>query len=160
MYSPGVLDGWAFGIVIVIGGQFIGWNEGLEAGFGSFFIGTFLVGIAFFNLVLCLAEISSALPFPGLSLCLSISLSPHLHSSLQVLVSVSLALLSDTILDSSLAPSSLLSTSYTSSPLFSFSVNTSLNSPTSLPHLNLCGGSFSSSSPSHTLFPLTPSSGK
>jgi hypothetical protein len=60
-----VIDGWAFGIVIVIGGQFIGWNEGLEAGYGSFLIGTLSVGIAFFGLVLCLAEIGSALPFPG-----------------------------------------------------------------------------------------------
>lgn len=65
MAGVSVLDGWAFGIVIVIGGQFIGWNEGLEAGYGSFLICTICIGVAFFCLVLCLAEISSALPFPG-----------------------------------------------------------------------------------------------
>lgn len=65
MREPGMIDGWAYGIVIVIGGQFIGWNEGLESGYGSFFISTLLVGIAFFFLILCIGEISSALPFPG-----------------------------------------------------------------------------------------------
>jgi amino acid transporter len=56
----------SFGIVIVIGGQYVGWNVGLDAGFGSFLIATVLMGAAFLCLVLCLCEISSALPFPGL----------------------------------------------------------------------------------------------
>ena len=76
--EPGMIDGWGFGIVIVIGGQFIGWNEGLQSGFGSFFVSTLLLGVAFFFLVLCLAEISSALPFPGQQILLLLSFSPLL----------------------------------------------------------------------------------
>ncbi len=52
-------------IVIVIGGQYFGWNYGLTCGFGGFAMSTLLVGIAFICLMLCLAEIASALPFSG-----------------------------------------------------------------------------------------------
>jgi amino acid transporter len=59
-------DVWALGITIVIGGQFFSWNEGLTAGFGSFAVAMFLLGLAYICLVLCNAELSSALPFAGM----------------------------------------------------------------------------------------------
>jgi amino acid transporter len=62
----GTLDVWAFGIVVVIGGQYIGWNEGLYAGVGSFALTTGLVAVAFLFLVMCQAEVMSSLPFPGI----------------------------------------------------------------------------------------------
>lgn len=58
-------DMWALGISIVIGGQYFAWNAGLKAGFGSLFIATVLVATAYASLVLCIAELSSALPFAG-----------------------------------------------------------------------------------------------
>jgi amino acid transporter len=61
----GVFDIWALGITIVIGGQYFSWNAGLQAGFGSYAIATFLMGTAYICLCLCTAEISSALPFAG-----------------------------------------------------------------------------------------------
>ena len=59
------VDLWALGITITIGGQFITWNEGLSAGFGSFLICTCLVGFAYCCMIICVAELSSALPFAG-----------------------------------------------------------------------------------------------
>ena len=56
---------WSLGISIVIGGQFVGWNEALKAGFGSALIGTVLIGTAYCCLICCMAEISSAIPFGG-----------------------------------------------------------------------------------------------
>lgn len=58
-------DMWALGITIVIGGQYFAWNAGLSAGFGSFAIATGLIAIAYGCLILCIAELSSALPFAG-----------------------------------------------------------------------------------------------
>jgi ethanolamine permease len=60
-----VFDIWALGITIVIGGQYFSWNAGLSAGFGSYFISTFLMGSAYICLCYCNAEITSALPFAG-----------------------------------------------------------------------------------------------
>ena len=60
-----VVDIWALGITIVIGGQYFNWNEGLSAGFGSYAICTLLIGIAYICLCLCTSELSSALPFAG-----------------------------------------------------------------------------------------------
>ncbi len=57
---------WSLGISIVIGGQFVGWNEALKAGFGSALIGTGLIGTAYCCLICCMAEISSAIPFGGI----------------------------------------------------------------------------------------------
>jgi amino acid transporter len=53
------------GVALAIGGQFYAWNVGLTAGVGSFFISVWLVGTAYLCLVLCLAEMSSAVPFSG-----------------------------------------------------------------------------------------------
>jgi len=58
-------DVWALGITVVIGGQYFSWNAGLTAGFGSYLIGTFLIGSAYFSLCLCASELTSALPFAG-----------------------------------------------------------------------------------------------
>jgi len=63
---------WALGISIALGGQYIGWNKALSAGFGSALIATFLIASAYWCLVLSVAELSSAIPFGGI--CLAISL--------------------------------------------------------------------------------------
>ena len=59
------VDMWCLGITIVIGGEYFGWNESLQAGFGSTLIATFLMATAYICLVFCIAELSSALPFAG-----------------------------------------------------------------------------------------------
>ena len=61
----GVFDIWALGITVVIGGQYFSWNAGLSAGFGSYFISTVLMGLAYICLCFSNAEITSALPFAG-----------------------------------------------------------------------------------------------
>ena len=58
-------DLWALGLTTAIGGHYFAWNAGLAAGFGSFLIALFLVFSAYFTVVLCIAELSSALPFAG-----------------------------------------------------------------------------------------------
>ena len=60
-----VYDMWALGITIVIGGQYFAWNAALSGGFGSFFVATGLIAIAYLCLSLCIAELSSGLPFAG-----------------------------------------------------------------------------------------------
>jgi len=45
------------------------WNLGLEAGFGSFLIGTFFNAVGYLVLILCQAEMTSALPFAGKKAC-------------------------------------------------------------------------------------------
>jgi hypothetical protein len=60
-------DMWALGVSIVIGGQYFAWNEGLHAGFGSLLIATVIIASGYICLVLCIAELSSALPFAGMS---------------------------------------------------------------------------------------------
>ncbi|OQR82580.1 Amino Acid-Polyamine-Organocation (APC) Family [Achlya hypogyna] len=64
-YAPTTTDIWALGITIVIGGQYFSWNAGLVAGFYSYLGSTILMGVAYCCMVLCLAEVSSALPFAG-----------------------------------------------------------------------------------------------
>jgi ethanolamine permease len=56
---------WALGITIVIGGQYFAWNAALVAGFGSFIIATALIATGYLCLSLCIAELSSGLPFAG-----------------------------------------------------------------------------------------------
>lgn len=58
-------DLWALGLTTAIGGHYFAWNAGLSAGFGSFFIALFLMATAYLCVVLCIAELSSALPFAG-----------------------------------------------------------------------------------------------
>jgi amino acid transporter len=52
-------------MALTIGGQFYAWNVGLKAGVGSFVIAMLLVGTAYLCLDLCIAEMSSAVPFAG-----------------------------------------------------------------------------------------------
>ena len=58
-------DMWALGLTTAIGGHYFSWNEGLVIGFGGFFVVFFLISTAYLSLVLCMAELSSALPFAG-----------------------------------------------------------------------------------------------
>ena len=53
------------GVTTVIGGQLYGWNAGFSSGFGSYFIGQVMVGLAYIVLLSCLAEMSGTLAFPG-----------------------------------------------------------------------------------------------
>jgi amino acid transporter len=58
-------DLWSVGITCVLGGQLIGWNSTLQGGFGTFAIGQMLMSFAYICLILCLAEIASAISFSG-----------------------------------------------------------------------------------------------
>ncbi|OQR95565.1 Amino Acid-Polyamine-Organocation (APC) Family [Thraustotheca clavata] len=64
-YTLTVLDIWALGITIVIGGQYFSWNAGLSAGIASYAIGIALVGSAYICLILSMAEMTSTLAFSG-----------------------------------------------------------------------------------------------
>eukprot|EP01031_Cornospumella_fuschlensis_P041457 gene41457-50584_t len=59
------LDLFFLGITIVIGGQYFSWNEGLQFGFIPYTISVALMSIAYFTLVLSLAEMTSTMPFSG-----------------------------------------------------------------------------------------------
>lgn len=61
------MDMVALGLTTAIGGHYFAWNAGLSIGFGGFIIALFLIASAYYNLVLCIAELSSALPFAGKS---------------------------------------------------------------------------------------------
>ena len=77
-----IIDGWLglkpyhatkwdmimLGVTTVIGGIYYGWTTGLENGFGGYAIGQFLMGLAYICLVLCFAEMTSAMPLRGLLL--------------------------------------------------------------------------------------------
>ncbi|KAI8901369.1 hypothetical protein BC833DRAFT_617651 [Globomyces pollinis-pini] len=54
-----------FGIGMVISGEFAAWNVGLSYGWGSLAVSTIIVNIYFWCLLLCVGELSSALPFSG-----------------------------------------------------------------------------------------------
>lgn len=58
-------DLWALGFAAAAGGHFYFWNVPYLAGFGHFIIAYFLVASAYGTLALCMAELSSALPFAG-----------------------------------------------------------------------------------------------
>jgi len=53
------------GISTVVGGQFVAWNVGLQAGFYEFVMATAMIGIAYCCLTYCIAEMTSVLPFSG-----------------------------------------------------------------------------------------------
>ncbi|KAF0714753.1 Aste57867_3706 [Aphanomyces stellatus] len=59
------VDVWAFGFVIVVGGQFYSWNSGLVAGTVSYGISIVAMGLAYLCMIWSSAEVSSALPFAG-----------------------------------------------------------------------------------------------
>ena len=57
---------WTFGICIVIGGDFFGWNYGLaEGGFWGMFIATILIAILYVCLMYSVSKLSSAFPHAG-----------------------------------------------------------------------------------------------
>jgi ethanolamine permease len=57
---------WALGVGAVISGNFYGWQFGLTAGgFGGMLIATLIVAVLYICLVLCIAELSTALPHAG-----------------------------------------------------------------------------------------------
>jgi hypothetical protein len=58
-------DLWTLGISTALGGHFYYWNKCYIAGFGNFVIAYFLIASAYGMLSLCMAELSSALPFAG-----------------------------------------------------------------------------------------------
>lgn len=58
-------DVFLFGMTIVIGGQNYSWNIAYTAGFWITFLCAFVTGIGYLCLCLCMAEMTSALPFSG-----------------------------------------------------------------------------------------------
>lgn len=66
-------DMLALGISTTIGGHYFIWNVALLAGFGHFIVAYFIVASGYGMLALCMAELSSALPFAGNHLFCSIS---------------------------------------------------------------------------------------
>ncbi len=57
---------WALGVGAVISGDFFGWQFGLTAGgFGGLLVATFFIAIMYVCMVLCIAEMSTALPHAG-----------------------------------------------------------------------------------------------
>lgn len=52
-------------ITIVLGGHLVGWNNALKGGFTDCAFGLFITSALYINLTLCLAEMSSMLPFSG-----------------------------------------------------------------------------------------------
>lgn len=57
---------WAMGVGAVISGDYFGWNFGLDAGgFGGLLIATVFIAIMYVCMVLCIAEMSTALPHAG-----------------------------------------------------------------------------------------------
>jgi ethanolamine permease len=64
--SAGWVMLWALGVAAVISGDFFGWNYGLATGgFGGLLIATVFMAIMYVCMVLCIAELSTALPFAG-----------------------------------------------------------------------------------------------
>jgi amino acid transporter len=64
-------DIWALGIVIVIGGQYYGWNAALASGFGYYATAQILMGLAYLCYIFCVAEVVGAIAFSGGSYGLS-----------------------------------------------------------------------------------------
>lgn len=64
--SAGWVMLWALGVAAVISGDFFGWNYGLATGgFGGLLVATVLMAIMYVCMVLCIAELSTALPYAG-----------------------------------------------------------------------------------------------
>jgi len=64
--SAGWVMLWALGVAAVISGDFFGWNFGLATGgFGGLLVATVLMAIMYVCMVLCIAELSTALPYAG-----------------------------------------------------------------------------------------------
>ena len=64
-YKANRWDVLMLGITTVLGGEYYGWTAAFTSGFGSFSIGQLLMGLAYIAMVLCFAEVVSALPLKG-----------------------------------------------------------------------------------------------
>ncbi|DAZ92529.1 TPA: hypothetical protein N0F65_012759 [Lagenidium giganteum] len=64
-YSPGGVDIFFLGISIVISGQTMFWNAGLDAGLVNYAIAYLSMGAAYVVFCCCIAEITGVLPFAG-----------------------------------------------------------------------------------------------
>jgi ethanolamine permease len=64
-FHANTLDLYFLGIAIVIGGQIFSWNAGLVVGCWENLFAFFFIGMGYVCLVLCLSEMTSALPFSG-----------------------------------------------------------------------------------------------
>ena len=64
-YKASRWDVLMLGITTVIGGEYYGWTAAFTSGFGSVSIGQFLMGLAYIAMMLCFAEMVSALPLKG-----------------------------------------------------------------------------------------------
>eukprot|EP01031_Cornospumella_fuschlensis_P025901 gene25901-31279_t len=64
-YKASRSDLYWLGISVILGGQVIDWSYGLRMGFWEFFLSFLLMGLGYFCLTLCLAEMASMLPFAG-----------------------------------------------------------------------------------------------
>ncbi len=53
------------GLATVLGGQVVIWHVGLSSGFYDFLVATIMIGMAYGCLTLCVAELTSVLPFSG-----------------------------------------------------------------------------------------------
>ncbi len=58
-------DIWALGLSTTFGGHFYLWSVVSLTGFGGLLVTTFLVFTGYAALMLCIAELASALPFAG-----------------------------------------------------------------------------------------------
>ncbi|RHY74389.1 hypothetical protein DYB34_013576 [Aphanomyces astaci] len=63
--APAPFNLWAVGITVVIGGQYFSWNAGLSAGTASYGIASLMMGFAYLSMCMCMAEMSSMVPFEG-----------------------------------------------------------------------------------------------
>jgi len=62
----GVASLWALGVGAVISGHYSGWNLGLTAGgWGGYALASVVIAVMYLCLVLCIAEMSAALPHTG-----------------------------------------------------------------------------------------------
>ena len=64
------LSAWdllALGLASAFGGHFYLWSTASLAGFGGLVVSTFLVFTGYAMLMLCMAELASALPFAGIA---------------------------------------------------------------------------------------------
>ncbi|KXS15968.1 hypothetical protein M427DRAFT_44132 [Gonapodya prolifera JEL478] len=65
VFKASLLQLLGLGVSAVISGEFAGWNIGLHAGYGGFWVATVVAGIMYLCLALCLAEMSTSIPCVG-----------------------------------------------------------------------------------------------
>jgi ethanolamine permease len=63
--TASISDAYWFGVVIVLGGQLLGWNISFMAGFWSALGSLGISFLLYLTLVLCLAEMTGTFPFSG-----------------------------------------------------------------------------------------------